>query len=95
MKVLKEKLQEAKVANKNLQQRAITIIRVSRAIMDHQKDFLEKGELFLGPLILKEISEELDLHESTISRVTSNKFILTPHGIYELKHFLGQKLSQV
>ncbi|MDG2252368.1 MAG: RNA polymerase factor sigma-54 [Methylophilaceae bacterium] len=89
---LKEKLQEAKWLIKNLQQRAITIIRVSRAIMEHQKDFLEKGELFLSPLILKKISEELDLHESTISRVTSNKFILTPHGIYELKHFFGSKI---
>ncbi|MDB4137985.1 RNA polymerase factor sigma-54 [Methylophilaceae bacterium] len=89
---LKEKLQEAKWLIKNLQQRAITIIRVSRAIMGRQIEFLEKGELHLRPLILKEISEELDLHESTISRVTSNKFILTPHGIYELKHFFGSKI---
>jgi len=90
---LKEKLQEAKWLIKNLQQRSITIIRVSRSIMEHQKDFLQKGDLYLRPLILKEIAEELDLHESTISRVTSNKFILTPHGIYELKHFFGSKIQ--
>jgi len=90
---LKEKFQEAKWLIKNLQQRSITILRVSRAIMNHQKDFLQKGELYLGPLILKEIAEELELHESTISRVTSNKFILTPHGIYELKYFFGTKIQ--
>ena len=93
VKVLKEKFQEAKWLIKNLQERSITILRVSRAIMNHQKDFLQKGELYLGPLILKEIAEELELHESTISRVTSNKFILTPHGIYELKHFFGTKIK--
>ena len=89
---LKEKLQEAKWLIKNLQQRSITILRVSRSIMGHQKDFLQKGELYLRPLILKEIAEELNLHESTISRASSNKFILTPYGIYELKHFFGAKI---
>ena len=92
VKALKEKFQEAKWLIKNLQQRSITILRVSRAIMSHQKDFLQKGELYLGPLIYREIAEELELHESTISRVTSNKFILTPHGIYELKYFFGTKI---
>jgi RNA polymerase sigma-54 factor len=89
---LKEKLQEAKWLIKNLQQRSITILRVSRSIMGHQKDFLQKGELYLRPLILKEIAKELNLHESSISRVTSNKFIQTPHGIYELKYFFGAKI---
>jgi len=90
---LREKLQEAKWLIKNLQQRSITIIRVTRAIMKNQNEFLEKGELYLRPLILKKIAEELDLHESTISRVTSNKFIVTPHGIFELKHFFGAKIQ--
>ena len=90
---LKEKLQEAKWLINNIQQRAITIIRVSRAIMERQVEFLEKGELYLRPLILKEIAEELNLHESSISRVTSNKFILTPYGIYELKYFFGTKIQ--
>lgn len=61
--------------------------------MKNQNEFLEKGELYLRPLILKKIAEELDLHESTISRVTSNKFIVTPHGIFELKHFFGAKIQ--
>tara|TARA_B110000967_G_scaffold193398_1_gene220929 strand:+ start:2315 stop:3652 length:1338 start_codon:yes stop_codon:yes gene_type:complete len=90
---LKEKLVEARWLIKNLQQRSITILRVSRSIMKHQKDFLQKGGLHLRPLILKEIAEELNLHESTISRVTSNKYILTPHGIYELRHFFGSKIN--
>ena len=92
-KELKDKYQEAKWLIKSLQERSITIIRVSRAIMTNQKEFLEKGKLFLKPLILKNIAEELDLHESTISRVTTNKFILTPHGIFELKYFFGSKIK--
>ena len=92
-KELKDKYQEAKWLIKSLQERSITIIRVSRAIMTNQKEFLEKGKPFLKPLILKNIAEELDLHESTISRVTTNKFILTPHGIFELKYFFGSKIK--
>ena len=92
-KELKDKYQEAKWLIKSLQERSITIIRVSRAIMTNQKEFLEKGKLFLKPLILKNIAEELDLHESTISRVTTNKFILTPHGTFELKYFFGSKIK--
>ena len=92
-KEFKSKLQEAKWLIKNLRERGITIIRVSRAIMKKQIDFLEKGKLFLKPLILKNIAEELDLHESTISRVTTNKFISTPHGIFELKYFFGSTIK--
>ncbi len=92
-KELKDKYQEAKWLIKSLQERSITIIRVSRAIMKNQKEFLEKGKLFLKPLILKNIAEELDLHESTISRVTTNKFILTPHGTFELKYFFGSTIK--
>ena len=92
-KEFKDKLQEAKWLIKNLRERSITIIRVSRAIMEKQIDFLEKGKLFLKPLILKNIAEELDLHESTISRVTTNKFISTPHGIFELKYFFGSTIK--
>jgi len=92
-KEFKDKLQEAKWLIKNLRERSITIIRVSRAIMEKQIDFLEKGKLFLKPLILKNIAEELDLHESTISRVTTNKFVSTPHGIFELKYFFGSTIK--
>ena len=92
-KEAKDKHQEAKWLIKSLRERSITIIRVSRAIMKKQSEFLEKGNLFLKPLILKIIAEELSLHESTISRVTTNKFISTPHGIFELKYFFGSTIK--
>ena len=92
-KEAKNKHQEAKWLIKSLRERSITIIRVSRAIMKKQSEFLEKGNLFLKPLILKIIAEELGLHESTISRVTTNKFISTPHGIFELKYFFGSTIK--
>ena len=92
-KEAKDRHQEAKWLIKSLRERSITIIRVSRAIMQNQTEFLEKGNLFLKPLILKNIAEELDLHESTISRVTTNKFISTPHGVFELKYFFGQSIK--
>ena len=89
----KDKHQEAKWLIKILAERSITILRVSREIMRKQEEFLNKGSLFLKPLIMKNISEELDLHESTISRVTTNKFISTPHGIFELKYFFGASIK--
>ena len=89
----KDQYQEAKWLIKNLRERSITILRVSRAIMGKQTSFLEKGKLYLKPLILRNIAEELDLHESTISRVTTNKFISTPHGIFELKYFFGSSIK--
>ena len=93
-KEAKNKYQEAKWLIKSLRERSITIIRVSRAIMNNQSEFLEKGQLFLKPLIIKNIAEQLDLHESTISRVTTNKFISTPHGIFELKYFFGSTIKK-
>ncbi|WP_239250180.1 RNA polymerase factor sigma-54 [Candidatus Nitrotoga sp. M5] len=80
-------LQEARWFIKNLHQRFDTILRVSQTIVDHQRNFFEQGETAIRPLVLREIAEELDLHESTISRVTTQKFMLTPRGIYELKYF--------
>jgi RNA polymerase sigma-54 factor len=90
---LKNKLQEAKWLIKNLQQRAITILRVSRSIVERQIDFLEKGESYIKPLTLKNIATELEVHESTVSRITSNKYISTPHGIFELKYFFGSSIE--
>lgn len=90
---LKEKLQEAKWLIKNLNERSISILRVVRAIMKNQINFLEKGESHIKPLTLKEIAFELELHESTISRISSNKFIETPHGIYEIKFFFNNSLK--
>ena len=84
---------QAKWIVKNIQQRFITILKVSEAIMRHQKDFLDHGESMMKPLVLREIAEEVGLHESTISRVTSNKYINTPRGIYELKFFFGSSID--
>ena len=91
---LKEQFQEAKWLVKNLEQRSITILRVARAIMEKQKSFLDHGPHHIKPMILKNIAKELELHESTISRVTTNKFIKTPHGLYELKFFFGGEYSE-
>lgn len=90
---LSSQIQEAKWIVKNIQQRFITILKVSEAIMRHQKDFLDHGESMMKPLVLREIAEEVSLHESTISRVTSNKYINTPRGIYELKFFFGSSID--
>ncbi|MGZ8256693.1 MAG: RNA polymerase factor sigma-54 [Gallionella sp.] len=86
-------LQEAHWLIKNLQQRFDTILRVAQAIVAHQTQFLEHGAIAMRPLILREIAEELELHESTISRGTTQKFMLTPRGIYEFKYFFGSALS--
>ena len=86
-------LQEAKWLIKNVQQRFDTILRVSQAIVDRQRHFFEHGEVAMRPLVLREIAETLGLHESTVSRVTTQKFMLTPRGIFELKYFFGSHVS--
>ncbi|MDA8094772.1 MAG: RNA polymerase factor sigma-54 [Betaproteobacteria bacterium] len=86
-------LQEAKWLIKNVQQRFDTILRVSQAIVDRQRHFLEHGEVAMRPLVLREIAEAMDLHESTVSRVTTQKFMRTPRGIYELKYFFGSHVT--
>ena len=90
---LKDKFQEARWLVKNLEQRSITILRVSKEIMSYQVNFLDNGEEFIKPLKLKDIAEKLELHESTISRVTNNKFIKTPHGLFELKFFFSKGVA--
>lgn len=90
---LQSQMQEAKWMIKNVQQRFATILRVSQAIVDRQRNFLEYGEVAMKPLVLREIADELDLHESTISRVTTNKYMLTPRGIFELKYFFGSSVA--
>ena len=86
-------LQEAKWLIKNLRQRFDTILRVAQAIVERQGNFFEHGEIAMRPLVLREIADELELHESTISRSTTQKFMLTPRGIYEFKHFFGSGLA--
>ena len=86
-------LQEAKWLIKNVQQRFDTILRVSQAIVDRQRNFLEHGAIAMRPLVLREIAEVLELHESTVSRVTTHKFMRTPRGIFELKFFFSSHVS--
>ena len=90
---LASQLQEARWLIKNVQQRFDTILRVSQAIVDRQRHFFEHGEVAMRPLVLREIAETLDLHESTVSRVTTQKFMLTPRGIFELKYFFGSHVT--
>ena len=90
---LASQLQEAKWLIKNVQQRFDTILRVSQAIVDRQRQFLEHGEVAMRPLTLREIADTLGLHESTISRVTTQKFMASPRGIFELKYFFGSHVA--
>ena len=90
---LSSQLQEAKWLIKNVQQRFDTILRVSQAIVDRQRHFFEHGEVAMRPLVLREIAEAVGMHESTISRVTTQKYMMTPRGLYELKYFFGSHVS--
>lgn len=90
---LSSQLQEAKWLIKNVQQRFDTILRVSQAIVDRQRLFFDHGEVAMRPLTLREIAEELELHESTVSRVTTQKYMATARGIFELKYFFGSHVS--
>ena len=100
---IKTNLQDAKFFLKALNNRNLTIHRVAKVIMKKQEDFLTHGEIALKPLVLRDIASVLDVHESTISRSTSNKYIQTPRGVYELKYFFtseietdyGKKLSSI
>ncbi len=90
---MQQRLQEARWFIKNIQQRFDTILRVSTAIVERQKNFFSHGELAMRPLVLREIADELGLHESTISRVTTAKYMNTPFGTFELKYFFGSALG--
>jgi RNA polymerase sigma-54 factor len=90
---LATQLQEARWLIKNVQQRFDTILRVSQAIVDRQRHFFEHGEVAMRPMVLREIAETLSLHESTISRVTTQKFMATPRGTFELKYFFSSHLA--
>lgn len=90
---LSGQLQEAKWLIKNMQQRFDTILRVAQAIVERQKNFFNHGAIAMKPLVLREIADTLGLHESTISRVTTQKYMLTPHGLFELKYFFGSHVA--
>lgn len=91
-RMLMGQLKEARWLVRNLDQRMDTILRVSQAIVDRQQAFLEQGETAIRPLVMREIAVTLGLHESTISRVTTQKYMRTPHGIFELKYFFGSHI---
>lgn len=86
-------LQEAKWLIKNVQQRFDTILRVSQAIVERQRQFFDFGEVAMQPLTLREIADTLGLHESTVSRVTTQKYLASPRGIFELKYFFGSHVA--
>ena len=90
---MSSRLQEARWFVKNIQQRFDTILRVSKAIVERQKGFFTHGAIAMKPLVLREIADELGLHESTISRVTTAKYMSTPQGTFELKYFFGSSLN--
>ena len=90
---MKDHYQEAKWFLKSLQGRNDTILRVARAIVARQTEFLEHGAIAMKPMVLKAIAEELELHESTISRVTTQKYMHTPNGIVEFKYFFSSHVS--
>ncbi|WP_245615905.1 RNA polymerase factor sigma-54 [Andreprevotia chitinilytica] len=90
---LARELQEAKWLVKSVQQRFETILRVAEAIVEKQRAFFEHGEIAMRPLVLRDIASELDLHESTVSRVTTQKYMLTPRGIFEFKYFFGSHVE--
>jgi RNA polymerase sigma-54 factor len=86
-------LQEARWLIRSLEQRSTTIQRVAEAIVARQQTFFDYGEIALRPMMLSEIADELGMHESTVSRATSNKYLASPRGVYEFKHFFSRELA--
>lgn len=91
--MMRDHLQEARWLLKSLHSRQETLLRVAHRIIEHQKAFLEHGPEAMKPLVMREIAEELDLHESTISRAATNKYLLTPQGVYEFKYFFSSHVG--
>ena len=91
---VKEKLRDALWLIKSMQQRQRTIYKVVESLLKFQKDFFEKGVEHLKPLVLRDVAEDIEMHESTVSRVTTNKYMHTPLGIFELKYFFSTAIPQ-
>ncbi|HNR36260.1 MAG TPA: RNA polymerase factor sigma-54 [Candidatus Hydrogenedentes bacterium] len=91
---LREKVDSAKWLLRNIEQRQNTIVRIARAIVDAQEEFLEKGPEFLKPLTLQEIADTVGVHEATVSRATRGKYMQTPQGLYEMKYFFSPGLRR-
>ena len=90
---MKNHLQEARWFLKSLQSRNETLLRVATAIVERQLDYFENGDEAMRPLVLRDIAEAIDMHESTISRVTTQKYMHTPRGILEFKFFFSSHVS--
>ena len=94
-KYIREKVQSATWLIKSIQQRQKTIYKVAESIVKYQRDFFDKGINFLKPLVLRDIADDVEMHESTISRVVTNKYMHTPRGIFEMKYFFGSSIQRV
>jgi RNA polymerase sigma-54 factor len=92
---IRDKLQSATWLIKSIEQRQKTIYRVAESILDHQIEFFDKGISYLKPMVLRDIADDVQMHESTISRVTTNKYMHTPRGIFELKYFFNSGINRV
>ncbi len=91
---IQDKLRSAVWLIKSIHQRQRTIYKVTESIVKHQRDFFDKGAAFIKPMILKDIAADIGMHESTVSRVTTNKYVHTPQGIFELKYFFNSGISK-
>jgi RNA polymerase sigma-54 factor len=92
---IQEKLRSAQWLIRSIHQRQRTIYKVTESIVKFQKDFLDKGIAHLRPLILRDVAEDIGMHESTVSRVTTSKYVHTPQGIFELKYFFNSSIARV
>ena len=94
-KYINESLNSARWLIKAIEQRNITTLKISSEIISQQKDFFEKGKKFLKPMILKDVAKKINMHESTVSRVTSEKLMMTPIGIFEMKIFFSASINSI
>jgi RNA polymerase sigma-54 factor len=92
---LKDKMRSAVWLIKSIHQRQKTMYKVMESILSFQHEFFEKGMAFLKPMVLRDVAQDIDMHESTISRVTTNKYAHTPQGIFELKYFFNSSINRV
>ncbi|MDD4857962.1 MAG: RNA polymerase factor sigma-54 [Candidatus Krumholzibacteria bacterium] len=90
---IQSRLKNAKWLIQTIEQRRRTMIKVMEAIVEEQREFFEKGAAYLRPLTLQQVASKINMHESTVSRVTTNKYVQTPRGVYELKYFFSSSLS--
>jgi len=91
---IQEKLRGAMWLIRSIHQRQSTIMKVTESIIDHQRPFFEEGIHALKPMVLRDVADDIDMHESTVSRVTTNKYVHTPRGLFELKFFFNSSISR-